>query len=465
MLLSMEVLTMNSSLKSLAALIALSLAVAPASAQPANSSDGVEQARMNYEGRILGNQVTLRSGPGENYYPVIRLDTGATVIINGIKFDWLRIVPPEGTHSLIAKEFVTVTGNSGRISGTVVNVRSGSTLNSQYSTIHGKLQRGDAVDILGEVELDGKTWLKIKPPPGTTLFVKKDFVEPVRALGPAVIPVTPLTTPPATPRDPVAGPAVTPPSDGAAGGGVVGNPADLNRDTGTGIPGTELANQPRTSTPATPREPSSIELARASAQQQAEVAYDQAETTWRAAMDKPLEDQPLPEILARFEALAVNEDLPVTLRQQSASTASFIRSRNQTREDVLKLRQSQAEMQARLQPLQAQNRQLADQFRQADMNRFTAIGQLQTSTLANLHRLVDPATGRTLVYLRSTGGATVGQFVGVKGPLSRDENLNIQLVTPESIFPIDPGSFGRGTTAEIFPPSLRGQLPTTQPAR
>jgi hypothetical protein len=450
--------------RSAAALLTLAFAVAPLSAQTA---DGVEQARVNYEGRILGNQVTIRSGPGENYYPVVRLDSGTNVIINGIKFDWLRIVPPAGTHSLIAKEFVTVTGTTGRVTGSMVNVRAGSTLNSQYATIHGKLQRGDLVEILGEVELDGKTWLKIKPPPGTALFVRKDFVEPVRALGPSTPPVAAVptgpgvgvtpptaTTGPSVPRvtpgtvagnTPSAAPAATRRTGTIYGDGVAGNIGDLARDTGTGVPGTENVGPTRNA-----------------AREVAEREYDAAESAWQETIEKPIDEQPLPELLARFQALAANEDLPITLRQQAASTARFIQARNETREDLLKLKQSQAEMEARLRPLQEQNRQLQAQFQQFEQTRYSAIGQLQTSTLGGMHRLVDPANGRTLVYLRlggTVGAPAVGQFVGVRGAIGRDEVLNVQVISPDAVVPVDPALFGRGLTAEIFPPSLRDQLP------
>lgn len=440
----------------LAAVVVAGMSVTSAWGQASDETTGIERARMIFEGRILRNQVNVRSGPSENHYPVIRLDAESRVVVNGIKFDWLTIVPPEGTFSLVSKDFLDVTGSTARVTGSNVNVRAGSVLNSQYSSVHGKLQRGDVVEVLGEVELEGKTWVRIKPPPGTVLFVHKDFVAPVRAIGPAPTePVRPPTETARPPAEPARPPVARAEGTGAPfGGGVAGDPGALGRDTGTGVPGTERVEAPAAS---------AREAATAAAIARAEAAFDAAERQWRDTMNRPMEDQPLPELLAQFEALAVNEDLPITLRREAASTATFIRNRNETRNELLALRRSQQEMQERLRPLQEQNRQLQEQFRQVEMTRYTAIGQLQTSALEqaghSLHRLVDPATGATLVYLRGTAGMMVGQFVGVRGSVVRVDALGINVITPESAAVVDPGSFGRGVAADIFPPSLRGQLP------
>lgn len=435
-------------------------------AQPAqDETQGIERARMIFEGRILRNQVNVRSGPSENHYPVMRLDAETRVIVNGIKFDWLTIVPPEGAFSLVARDFVDVTGSTGRITGSNVNVRAGSLLNNQYSSVHGKLQRGDVVEVLGEVELDGRRWVRIKPPPGTVLFVHKDFVAPVRAIGPA--PAEPTRRPAEPARPPVAGdtpgraspPAGSPLVGGAYGGGVAGDPAALGQDSGTGIPGTERVDAPRA--------PAAAESAFADAIARAEAEYDAAERAWQAAMNLPLEEQPIPELLARYEALADNDDLPVTLRRQAAATAAFLRNRNATRTELLELRRSQEEMRARLRPLEEQNRQLMQQFQQIEATRFTAIGQLQPSALQQaghpLHRLVDPASGATLVYLMGTGGMPLGAFIGVRGRIVRDETLGVNVITPEAAAVTDPSAFGRSVFAEIFPASLRNQLPATPP--
>lgn len=446
-------------------------------ARAQSNNEGVESAKQIFEGKIIGRQVTVRSGPSENYYPVVRLDDGATVVVNGIKFDWLRVSPPEGTFSLIFKDFVEVTGTTGRVKSSGVNVRAGSLLGPQYSTIQTKLMRGDTVTVLGEVDTKDGKYLKIKPPPGAYLFVKKEFVIPTRALGAA--PAEPVRTggtgvkpssglsgtpsgsgstvaPPTTQRSPrpnQGSEGTT--SGGAYGGGVAGDFGGTPTTPG----GTLTTPSPEPVTAA----PTTQEAARLTAEQ----AYDEADKAWRAASDKPLEEQPLPELLSRFEALANNEDLPVTLRREAQSTAGFIRARNANREELLELKRRQTDMQARLQPLKDQNRALTDQYRQLAQTTYTAAGQLQPSTLQEggyqLLRLVDPGTNRTILYVRTSDTAYLNSFVGIKGVLSREDRLNITIITPNSIQPIDPNSLGRGITAEIAPPSLRIPPPASTP--
>ena len=51
---------------------------------------------------------------------------------------------------------------------------------------------------------------------------------------------------------------------------------------------------------------------------------------------------------------------------------------------------------------------------------------------ATLYRLTDPATGRTIVYLRSNDpkyASLLNQFVGVRGDLTSDERLRMKIIT------------------------------------
>src|SRR5688500_18692670 len=58
--------------------------------------DDVENSKFQFIGQISSEIVLLRSGPGENHYPTLRLNKGAEVTVIGMKFDWLKVLPPEG---------------------------------------------------------------------------------------------------------------------------------------------------------------------------------------------------------------------------------------------------------------------------------------------------------------------------------------------------------------------------------
>ena len=88
-----------------ATLVALMVIIAPARLL-AEDEPEVPNAKYNFIGEINGNGVSIRSGPSENYYPTGKLDKGARVKVVGIKFNWLKIEPPEGSFSYVGKAFV-----------------------------------------------------------------------------------------------------------------------------------------------------------------------------------------------------------------------------------------------------------------------------------------------------------------------------------------------------------------------
>jgi len=74
-----------------------------------------------------------------------------------------------------------------------------------------------------------------------------------------------------------------------------------------------------------------------------------------------------------------------------------------------------------------------------------------------MYRLTDPATGRTVIYLRtadSTVAGLMGQFVGVKGDASTDPQLSLRVIEPTGIEVVDPAKVNTTVAAEFIPPSL-----------
>ena len=57
----------------------------------------VPNAKFNFVGEINGNNVYVRSGPSDSYYPTTKLSKGTRVIVRGVKFDYLKIEPPAGS--------------------------------------------------------------------------------------------------------------------------------------------------------------------------------------------------------------------------------------------------------------------------------------------------------------------------------------------------------------------------------
>src|SRR5262249_17421169 len=87
----------------------------------------VDNAKVSFIGAVNSNDVYVRSGPGENYYATAQLSKGAQVTVVGLKFDWLKIVPPEGSFCYVAKAYVEKRGDGsiGRVTKPDLNVRAG----------------------------------------------------------------------------------------------------------------------------------------------------------------------------------------------------------------------------------------------------------------------------------------------------------------------------------------------------
>src|SRR3954468_2873949 len=95
-----------------------SLAMPPSAfAAPADDAAGVptpvdvENAKNSFPGIVNSNAVYVRCGPAESYYPTLKLDKGARVTVVGMKLEWLKIVPPDGSFCYISKAFVDRSGD------------------------------------------------------------------------------------------------------------------------------------------------------------------------------------------------------------------------------------------------------------------------------------------------------------------------------------------------------------------
>src|SRR5438552_12709549 len=106
----------------------------------------IENSKFSAVGSINANAVYIRSGASENDYPTIKLDRGQQVTVVGIKTDWLKIIPPDGSYCYVAKAYVEKRGDGsvGRVTNPL-NVRVGSSLNAMKTKVAAKLDNGDDV--------------------------------------------------------------------------------------------------------------------------------------------------------------------------------------------------------------------------------------------------------------------------------------------------------------------------------
>lgn len=151
--------------------------------------------------RITGNDVQIRSGPGTNFYRCGKLNQGDKVEVVAQKGGWSQIVPPPGSFSWIAMQYVALKMNDPTVAvvtGDNVAVYAGSDfVEPMHSTSKQvTLKRGTSVRLLNE-EKDG--YFKIIPPAKSYLWVSGLYVERITKPKPAVVEplrsVTVLPTP------------------------------------------------------------------------------------------------------------------------------------------------------------------------------------------------------------------------------------------------------------------------------
>ena len=402
-----------------------SLAIAAAGAGTAEIPPQVENAKFQFAGMINANAVNIRSGPSENYYPCMKAERGARVTVVGIKFDWLKIVPLEGCYSVIAKNLVDREGQShqGTVNTENSRVRAGSSLVVVKTTVQCLLKKGTAVAILGEEE----AYYQIKPPAEAYVYVHQKFVDPVKQLN----------------TNPIAGSQQQNDGSGTAREG----------------PSTQPVAQEKPGHSEEPQLAKVEEEERKAAKAEAE--FDRLEAALRESLEKPLEQQPLSDLIAGYERLVKNSALSISMQQISKVRLIGLRAKAQSQQELLTMRKQEEESAQKINALEEDRRRIEEKM-SGGMAIYTALGTLQASTLqfgkGTLYRITDPATGRTLCYVRSEDPKLarnfLEKFVGVRGEVGTDPQVSLQIVSAKEIAAVDPAVVNKKATAQISPPSL-----------
>jgi SH3-like domain-containing protein len=136
-----------------------------------------------YTAYIRSDDVNVRSGPGDNYYPVSKLARGDVVeVYRHDPGGWYAIRPPAGSFSWISGEFLKpIDGSTAVVIGDRVVARVGSAFSDVRDCIQVRLERGEEVDVIEAKRFNegpaAQTWYKIAPPAGEFRWVSGKFVE------------------------------------------------------------------------------------------------------------------------------------------------------------------------------------------------------------------------------------------------------------------------------------------------
>jgi SH3-like domain-containing protein len=416
----------------LAASISPRIAHADDAVPDSSAGSEVENAKRSFIGQINASSVLVRSGPRDDAYQTTKLDKGTEVTVIGIKFDWLKIVPPPGSFAYVPKVYVERHGDGsvGRATREIT-ARVGSDLTPVKIAAMAKVEEGDEVQIIGEAD----EYFKIKPPAGSALWVNKQFVDPVRP-----VPDANSTAPQLAQQNPATGTPAAPAT------------ADNTQAPATTQPGGAQASA--AAAPAT--QPAADAAAKASDQ------FDKLEGDYSAATDKPITDQPVAELQTGYEGLLKNDALPDSMRRIAEVRVATLKMRNEAKQEYLAFKENQDKSAERRKALGAEQEEIESRLKQSSVTLYAAVGTLRTSSIQHagttLYRITDPETGRTVAYIRTRDTAPMallGQFVGVKGAITTDDSVNMKMIeNPTLVEAVDQAKVNGSVAAQILPPSL-----------
>ena len=200
--------------------------------------------------------------------------------------------------------------------------------------------------------------------------------------------------------------------------------------------------------------------------------FERLDAEYAEAVELPLGEQPLEELRARYADLLARAAAAVEAGDAGATAVvpvaearlETIDVRRQALSDLREVRRLREDLAERQQALAAERQELAERAERGQVVVYDAVGELQASSLqtrgAQLFRLCDPETKRTVVYLRAGGDAAarlagqLGRFVGVTGELVRDRELDLSYVAVDESAPVAAEDvFGR-VAAKLVPPSM-----------
>jgi len=133
-----------------------------------------------YKAHVIGEDVYVRSGPGKNYYPTDKLQTGQEVeVYRHDPGGWYAIRPPKGSFTWVSERFLEKRKDGlAEVTGDRVAARVGSRFSDIRDVIQVRLHRGELVEILEEkATADSTRWYKIAPPSGEFRWIFGKFVD------------------------------------------------------------------------------------------------------------------------------------------------------------------------------------------------------------------------------------------------------------------------------------------------
>jgi len=143
-----------------------------------------DERTFPYRAYINAEDVYVRSGPGQSYYPTDKLEIGREVeVYRHDPGGWCAIRPPEGSFSWVSGRYLSAgVDNLAVVNEDRVAARVGSRFSDIRDVIQVRLHQGEVVEVLDAKRTgtmsNATTWYKIAPPSGEFRWVAKRYVDP-----------------------------------------------------------------------------------------------------------------------------------------------------------------------------------------------------------------------------------------------------------------------------------------------
>lgn len=380
-----------------------------------------------FDGIVVPQKVPIRAGAGRTFYVVGELKAGDRVRVDEVFFEWYKIAATPHTFSYVSKAFVNAEGDGklGVINKDRTPVKAAS-INGPGESYRRQLDlmKDDTVKIVGE---EG-SFYQIVPFTDSYVFLPPQSVRPATKteLGRHAPSRRAETEFPV--ESIIDAPKPDPPSELVAEVLPVAQVIDTTQQPPQeGPTPTSVVKKP-TATPTGPK------AALHTSVQPASGPVKAAEEKMIAALQLPLERQPIEALRKIYEGLAEDRALSPTDRQVVAARLAQLKRNVELAAAIRQITQVRSQLTPVYVPAPGE---IDPQPTYRAVGRLLASGVYDGRTLPRLYRLVDPSVMRTLVYVKPNTAfdpqKTLGKVVGVLGPSRYDPVSNLRIIDLEQI--------------------------------
>jgi len=419
-------------------------------------SDAAPQAVLH---AVSGESVLVRSGAGDSYYPIGKLKTGDVVPVIGEKFGWARVhtsgasfrdmfafirYPKSDTPRVQLLEG----GKRGRAVNRVDVLAPN--MNTAFAPADAwrrmiQLDVGAEFPILETLESERDVVYRIPLPEKAECWIIRTALAPATpeqiaiwknapstptAAAPLAKPETELTALAPAPE------AGTPGTPGASGGPATAQGTETDASGAAAVGAADTDATAPAEIDATPRG-----------------RLDALEKAYAKLQNEPIESAEVIPLRELYLALAAEAEVKVPgVARFASSRAEQLAIWSELQARRLKI----AELSGRMK--EGVGDAAAARLAADHTGPYNAVGRLSASTifegsrLPKLMRLQDPATGRTIAYLKPDDEAfdlhsLLGQLIGIIGTTGYDAGLRLNVITPRRVDLLSPkGETPRPTT-------------------